>query len=111
MHRLPVIDAPRQAFSAVLNRRRCTIRLAYNVWIRRWSLDLSIDGETRLSGRRLVHGVDLLAPFDFGLGAIFAGDFEGRGSPPDYDALVSGRTRLYHVTPAEIAAARAEFAA
>lgn len=106
MRRFHIIDAPRQTFSAVLNGRRCTISLAYNVTTERWNMDLSIDGTLVLAGRRVVHGVDLLAPFQFGLGTIFAGDHEGKGSLPDYEALIEGRTRLYHVTPAEIEAAR-----
>lgn len=105
MRRFPIIDAPRQSFGVVLNRRRCTMALAYNPGISRWTFDLSIDGELRLAGRRIVVGTDLLAPFSFGLGAIFAGDYAGQGGTPDYDALVSGRVRLYHVTPDEIVAA------
>lgn len=111
MRRFHIIDASRQTFSAVLNRRRCTISLAYNVTTRRWSMDLSIDGTLMLAGRRLVHDTDLLAPWRFDIGSIFASDWEGKGREPDYDALVNGRTRLLHVTPAEIDAALIEAAA
>jgi len=98
MQRLSVIDAPRQSFSAVLNGKRVTIGLAFNVTAGRWMMDLAVNGVEVLRGRRIVTDTDLLFPFDLGIGAIFAADYEGGGAAPDYDALVSGRVRLYQAT-------------
>jgi len=100
-----VADAADQQFSAILNNRRVTLRLRYNVTTDRWSLDLSLDDQPVLQGRRIVTGVDLLAPFDFGIGAIFAYP-AAEGQIPDRSGLPSGRVRLYHATPAEIEAAQ-----
>lgn len=98
-----VADAADQQFSAILNNRRVTLRLRYNVTTDRWSFDLSLDDLPVLQGRRIVTGVDLLAPFNFGIGSIFAYP-ASEGQIPDRTGLPAGRVRLYHATPAEIEA-------
>jgi hypothetical protein len=112
MRSFSIIDAPRQTFSVVLNQRRCTLTINYNVTTKRWNLDLGIDGVLVMHGRRIVSMIDLLQPFEeFGIGAIFVFDPEGKNLVPDYDNLVSGRVLLCHVTPDEIATVRLESAA
>lgn len=96
-----IADVADQQFAAILERRRVTIRLRYNVTIDRWSFDLSIDDLPRLYGRRIVLGVDLLEPFDFGIGVIFASDVTP-GSQPTRNNLPAGLVRLFHTTEAEI---------
>lgn len=104
MIRFEIADQADQQFAAILDRRRVTIRLRYNVSIDRWSLDLSIDDLPVLRGRRIVEGVDLLAPYGFGIGAIFA-VAERPGLEPNRENLPRGIVRLYHATAAEIAEA------
>jgi len=104
MIRIPVIEAPRQVLSMVLNTRRCTIGLNYNTLASRWMLDLSIDAVPVLAGRRVVTGVDLLAPFEFGIGLIIAGGYDAPDTEPNYQALTAGTVRLYHITQDEAAA-------
>ncbi|GFO83031.1 MAG: hypothetical protein A49_26580 [Methyloceanibacter sp.] len=98
-----IADQADQKFATTLNLQRVSLRLRYNPIIDRWSFDLSVDGEAVLHGRRIVTGVDLLAPFDFGIGVIFAlpeGDAEpGRSELPD------GRVKLYSAQDAEVDAA------
>jgi len=101
-----VTDDADQGFAALINDRRVSLRLRYNPTSARWNLDLSIDDLPVLHGRRIVTGVDLLAPFDFGIGVVFAFAVTP-GSAADRDALPSGRVRLYHTTEAEIAEALA----
>lgn len=105
-----ITDAADQQFGAILNNRRVTMRLRYNTTTDRWSLDLSIDDQPVLHGRRIVVGVDLLEPFGFGIGAVFAlsGVFD---DPPNRTNLVNGNVKLYHATEAEIDAAAAAAAA
>src|SRR5690242_12462137 len=67
-----IIDAADQQFGAILNLRRVTLRLRYNPTADRWAFNLAIDDEPVLHGRRIVFGTDLLAAYDFGIGAIFA---------------------------------------
>jgi hypothetical protein len=100
-----IADEADQQFATILNGRRVTMRLRYNVTTDRWSFDLSIDDEPVLHGRRIVTGVDLLAPFDFGLGALFAVPIDSNN--PGRVELPRGSVRLYHATDAEIAAALA----
>lgn len=97
-----IIDEADQQFATVLDGRRVTIRLRYNVSTDRWNMDLSIDDQPVLTGRRVVTGIDLLAPFDFGIGAVFA-FAEKPGTLPDRNALPRSAVRLYHASEAEIA--------
>ena len=104
MTRFEIIDAADQQFSAILNNRRVTIRLRWNAFVTRWMFDLAIDDVPVINGRRVVSGLDLLAPFKLGIGVIFAAPVTG-GTQPDRQALPKGTVRLYHATQAEIAAA------
>lgn len=97
-----IIDEADQQFATVLDGRRVTIRLRYNVSTDRWNMDLSIDDEPVLIGRRVVTGIDLIAPFNFGIGAIFALP-EKDGAMPDRNSLPRGIVRLYHASEAEMA--------
>lgn len=104
MRRFSVIDAADQQFGTVLNNQRVTIRLRYNVYIDRWSFDLSIDDLPVLHGRRVVIGVDLLKPFNFGIGMLFALP-TAAGDEVTRDNLIGGIVNFYHATEDEISAA------
>lgn len=103
MIEFPIIDAADQQFGAILNGRRVTIRLRYNVTTDRWSFNLSIDDVPVLHGRRIVLGVDLLAAFNFGIGAIFA-YADNPAAEPNRDNLPAGVVRLFHGDDADVAA-------
>lgn len=100
MNVITVSNHPDQQFGTIINGRRVTIRLRYNQSNDRWSFDLSIDDAPVLHGRRIVTGVDLLAPFNLGLGMIVAAVVTP-GAVPDRDALPAGEVRIYHLTDAE----------
>lgn len=100
---IPIIEAPSQAFTTTLSERRCDFHVAYSGFTNRWSFDLDIDGVRVLTGRRIVVGVDLLAPFDFGIGSIIAAPW-GSDAEPGRTELPSGRVRLFHYDPLEQAA-------
>src|SRR5690606_42032941 len=53
-------------------------------------------------GRRIVTGIDMLAPFNLGIGAMFA-LAEKDGAVPDRNNLPRGIVRLYHASEAEMA--------
>lgn len=99
-----IVDAADQQFGTIVNNRRVTIRLRWNLSSGRWSFDLAIDDLPVLTGRRIVTGIDLLAPFDLGIGAIFALSAVP-GAQPGRNELPAGDVRLYHATADEIAAA------
>lgn len=98
-----IAEHPDQQFATILNGRRVTLRLRYNVTTERWSFDLSIDDLPVLHGRRIVTGVDLLAPFGFGIGMIVAAPIKP-GSEPDRTSLPNGNVKLFHLTADELAA-------
>lgn len=93
-----------QKFGMILENLRVTIRVRYNVTTERWSFDLAIDDNPVLSGIRIVTGVDMLAPFDLGLGSLFAVTTVP-GALPDRDGLPNGGVRLYQASRSEIDAA------
>lgn len=97
-----IIDQPKQRFSVLLNQRRVTFELWYSTSSDRWSFDLSLDDKPIIQGRRIVAGVDLLAPFGLGLGMLVA--FSETGAEPNRKNLPEGWINLYHVMPEEITA-------
>lgn len=99
-----VVDYADQQFGTIINGRRITIRLRYNVTNDRWSFDLSMDDLPVLTGRRIVLGADLLAPFRLGLGSIFAYAVT-HGAVPDRRALPAGTVLLIQASDAEVEAA------
>lgn len=98
---IPFVDSPLQTLSMVLNSRRCTMTFRWNRIIDRWSIDLDVDSVPALTGKRLVPYADVLGPFDLDLGGLYVGDYAGTGEGATYDAMVSGRLRLYYLTPVE----------
>ena len=104
-----ITDAADQEFGLVLNTRRVTMRVRFNPSTNfgaavpgRWSFDLAIDDEPVLYGRRIVLGVDLLAPFDFEIGRLFAWYPGTKPYEPGRVELPAGLVELYHVTEAEV---------
>lgn len=93
---------PDQKFSLILNGRRVTLRLRYNVTTDRWSFDMAVDDLEVLHGRRIVTGVNLMKAFSqFDVGALFA-EVIVPDSEPDRLNLPNGNVRLYHATLVEI---------
>lgn len=87
---------PGQVFSLVVDGQKISLRLRYNTSSERFSMDLAIDETPRLTGRKVVTNVDLLKPFDLGIGAIFAAAPDGSPVPPTIEAFADRKVRLYH---------------
>lgn len=95
-YELPILSTPSQEFSTVLNGQDCQFKVQYNRWNDRWSFDLTINDELKLSGRRIVIGTDLIQPFDLGIGELWA--FRtNEGAEPDRTQLPDGLVRLVSV--------------
>lgn len=97
---LTIIDAPLQSFTTTLAGRRCDFVVNYSTWDNRWSFDLDVDGARVLSGRKIVLGVDLIAPFNLGIGSLVAAPWGDDEAEPGRTELPSGRVRLFHVEAA-----------
>lgn len=106
MREFTITDDAEQEFTVILNGKRCTIRLRYNVSADRWMMDLKIDEATVLSGRRLVLDVDVIAPYDFGVGVLFISAL-GQDTKPDRFCFSEGRVRMFSASADEVAAALA----
>lgn len=89
-----------QRFATVLNGKRVILNLWYAVFNDRWSIDIFIDDEPVLTGRKIVPGVDLLEAFDLDIGVIFA--WSEKSKNPGRDELPQGLVKLYHSTREEI---------
>lgn len=101
---IPIIDAPSQAFSTTLAGKRCDFVVNYSTWANRWSFDLDVESVRVLSGRRIVLGVDLIAPFNLGIGSLVAAPWGDEDVEPGRTELPSGRVRLFHYDPNEVSA-------
>lgn len=97
---LTILDAPSQAFTTTLAGRRCDFVVKFSAWANRWSFDLDVDGARVLSGRKIVLGVDLIAPFNLGIGSLVAAPWGDDEAEPGRIELPSGRVRLFHVEAA-----------
>lgn len=100
MIELEILDESKQQFSMILNAQRVTVQLWYSTADDRWSFDLALDGDPVITGRKIVTGIDLLAPFNLGIGLLFA--FSESGAAPDRANLPAGRVKLYHATQEEV---------
>lgn len=100
MVEIGVVDHADQQLSLLLGGRRVTLRLRYSVHADRWSMDLAVDGDPIIMGRRVVVGSDLLAGYALGLGAIFA--HSDTGDEPGRYQLPQRLVRLYHATQEDI---------
>lgn len=105
MIELNIADVADQKFSTIINSQRVTFRLRYNYVADFWSFDLALDGDYVLHGRRIVPNVDLIKPFKFGIGILFA--YSVNDEHPGRQALPSGTVKFYQVSEAERDAALA----
>lgn len=103
MIRFTITKDSDQKFSTIMNGRRVTIRLWYSNFSDRWSADISVDGEPVLHGRKIVNGIDILKPFDLGIGVIFS--HSSTDDEPNRNNLPEGIVKIYHTTQEEIDAA------
>lgn len=103
-----IADEADQQFATLLENRRVSFRLRYSEESDRWSFDLSVDDTPVLYGVRIVTGVDLLAPYNLGLGILFALPSPEEDLPPNRANLPNGLVRLYHTTEDEVEATLAE---
>jgi hypothetical protein len=101
MQQFQILDQADQQFGSIINNRRITLRLRYNVTIDRWSFDLSVDDKPVIHGRRIVTGIDLLKPFNLGLGMIFALSHDVT-AVPDRKSLPLSIVKLFHASEEEL---------
>lgn len=95
-YELPILSIPSQEFSTVLNGYDCKFKVQYNRWNDRWSFDLTINDELKLSGRRIVTGVDLIGLFNFDIGELWAFKMNEEAEP-DRTQLPDGLVRFVSV--------------
>lgn len=103
MIEIDILDESRQKFSLILSGQRVTMELMYSVLVDRWSFNLALDGEPVIHGRKMVCDVDLLAPFQLGIGGLFL--HSDTGVEPNRQNLPLGLVKLYHVPQSELDAA------
>lgn len=91
---IPMIDSADQELGTIINNQRVTFRFRYNTTSDRWSVDVAIDDEYILYGRRLVTGVDILEPFDLGIGVMFVTG-HSEFDEPNRDNIANNFVNIY----------------
>lgn len=102
MREIILTSDARQQISEVINGVTVNFNIWYNGMTDRWTIAAEVAGVVVFEGRKLVAGVDLLAPFDLGLGLMLLGTVVA-GSVPDRDAFVDGKMKLYLASEADLA--------
>ena len=92
---IPVIDAPRQSLSTVLNGVPVDLHIAFNEFVGLWALAVATESIWRVTGRLMIPGVDLIKPFGLGIGKLALIDMIGDGSKPGRSEVPAGLFRLY----------------
>lgn len=92
---IPVIDAPRQSLSTVLNGVPVDLHIAFNEFAGLWVLGVALDGAWRVTGRLMIPNVDLVKPFGLGIGKLALIDMIRDGSTPGREEVPAGLFRLY----------------
>ena len=95
-------DSADQKLSVILNQRRVTLRFRENAQTDRLSLDVSIDGDPVMHGRKMLSGSNLLHPLNnqYNLGRLFV---YSPWDDPTLQAFVTGAVKLYYLTEEEVA--------
>lgn len=100
---LPLNASPAQSFTCQLGDIKYFFEVQYNSRSSVWTMNLSDDStRTRmLSGVPLVLGVDLLGPYNFGIGSMIVLDKTGQGLDATANDL-GDRVCLYWISPDEV---------
>jgi len=101
MFKIRLTSQADQQFQVRLNGRRVLFRARWNETVRRWALDVAVDGEVKRLARFLVFGPDVLGPPDLGIGRIFVAPIVD-GALPTRDAFESDLVGLFQATDEEI---------
>ncbi|MEM7279629.1 MAG: hypothetical protein AAF385_16070 [Pseudomonadota bacterium] len=67
----------------------------------RFAFDLTINDLPRLYGMTVLTGHNLLAPFGFNVGALFAVDMSGKGKSPGLTEIMEHSVRIFHFSEVE----------
>lgn len=100
---LPLTADPAQAFTCKLGDTKYFFEARYNSRNGVWALDMYDDATRQavILGMAVVLGVDLLEPYNLGIGRLVAMDSAGMGRDATADDLGS-RVGLYWISPDEV---------
>jgi hypothetical protein len=100
---LPFSSDYAQTFTVQLGNVKYDFVAKYNSRSGCWSVDMSetVSGRIMFQGSFLTLGVDILAPYNFGIGSIFSVDTTGQGQEAGADDFGS-RVLVYWVSPDEV---------
>lgn len=86
---LPLTSDPAQRFTAQLGKTKYLFEVKFNSRSGVWTLDMAVAAskEQILTSIPIVLGVDLLWPYNLGIGRLIAGDTSSRGRDAAADDL------------------------
>lgn len=103
MRLIPFTGLPAESLTLELGDRRLVFEALYSELSGVWSLSISEGGSALVAGLAVVIGVDLLAPYNLGIGRLYAVAIES----PEVDAgegELGIRVLLVHLTEGEASA-------
>ena len=101
MRRLTITDTASQVQRFNLGSQSIVVEVNFNTFVNGWFIDVSVNDVSRVSGRRVHQGVNIvpeLAGF-----ALVCRDTSDNDADIDYDALVSGSAFIYVIEPSDLA--------
>ncbi|MDR0233588.1 MAG: hypothetical protein LBI31_02090 [Zoogloeaceae bacterium] len=103
MLEIPFSDAPAQVFQTELDGRRLEFTALWNDRSNVWTMDIAdaITGEVLAKSLPIVLGQDILAAYNFGLGALVAVDTGNTGMDAGPDDL-GQRVKVWWMSPEEL---------
>lgn len=99
---LPLTSDPSQQFTVQLDRVKYEFFVKFNSRSSVWTFDLAVarTKEVLLQSIPILTGVDLLHPYNLGIGRLIAGDTTGKGLDAKEDDLGT-RVKLFWYSPSE----------
>lgn len=93
---IEVLDHPDQEFLIRLGNKDIRIKLLFNPSSNRWTMDIWINENLALCGRKIITGIDIIARYELEIGHIYAIDTRASPAQPERYSFTSGDVRLVH---------------
>lgn len=101
MIEIPLNSSPEQLFNIVISETKYDLRVILNSRTGVWSLSISSQGDDLVSGIALLPGVDILEPYNLGIGRGYVVNLENPNRNPSKTGL-GVSSRLFILSEEEV---------
>ena len=91
---ISIANHPDQELSVRFSDQDVRLKILFNPSANRWTMDIWIDGVLRLAGRKLLASIDIIEPYDLGIGHIYVVDTRMQKQQPERYNFPAGDVRL-----------------